>query len=40
MKKRNRMVIYAWLMKAVTITDMRRIVSFVSKFPGRWSEPF
>jgi hypothetical protein len=34
------MVIYASLMKAVTTMDMRRIVSFASKYPGRWSEPY
>jgi hypothetical protein len=39
-KKQNLMAIYGWLMKVVRTMDIRLTASFVSKCPGRWSEPY
>ena len=38
MRKRKLTATYAWLMKVVRTTDIRRTGSFVSRFLALWSE--
>ena len=38
--RRNHTGIYAWLMKVVRTTDIRRAASFASKCRDHWSELF